>query len=253
MHKKKPRSNQIRLDFGKAQTLTGAELLEDGSLIFYDENGQAVVPSSVEVGAVHPREHKAPKALWRAKATSHRIQTDQNRLLADYDVVMAVDTNTETIDGVQVSMTACVLVRNFVLGPSLWAAQLIPQDAFEFHDSTEAPEIIGWCDAIQRLQDTQALRGRMAIIVDSELGLLPEFNARSRPLMSTFYVPENMTLVYASAERATTDFVGNAAIAECNKTATLLLRRVKTRDGYVTAMPVENRAYRRCQYWIGPK
>lgn len=250
MKEKKPRKTELLLDFGKPQAITGVRVGLDGVVVVYGEDGKSVQPEHVQLGAAYDRS-KGPKTLIRASGLPGNMQVDPNKALAGFDFAIAVDTNTETVGELKVSMTVAAMVRNIRIERDRWSAQLIQQDAFEFHDATEPPEIIGWCDVIRRVQGCAAVSGRVALIVDSDLGRHQDFSKRRKPLLGDFYLPDNMVLVYASSERGR-EYIANTAIADCDKTAKGLLQWVKS--GGITVAPVraENAPYRCYRYWRAP-
>lgn len=145
-----------------------------------------------------------------------------------------------------------VIVTNIEIGELQWSAKLFPQSAFEFHDATAPPERIGWCEAINRVASIPDTPRPVAIIVDSDLGSLASFNARSEPILEGFYLPEAIELIYGCGDRGTQEFIANAAIADCDRVSSRLLERLRQQgtDGeYVVA---EGSSYTRFRYWPPP-
>ena len=225
-------------------------MFEDGRLELYDDQRQAVVPHWSDAGVTYPRDRKPPKVVWQGPAGS--LNVDQNQLLAKYDAIMAVDTGWDTIGEEVIAITTMVMVGNIVIDPPRWSADVHFQTAFEFHGATEPPEIVGWCEAIRRLEATPEIAGRVAIVVDSELDALHDFNSRKRALMGELFLPESVELIYASAERGTTENIGNAAIAQCDKAAKELLKIIKAGDISEPLVPVEGQPFRAYRCWIPP-
>ena len=58
----------------------------------------------------------------------------------------------------------------------------------------------------------------VAIVVDSELGALQQYNKREKPLVQDIYLPPGFTLVYASADSGM-EFIANQLIRICDKCA----------------------------------
>jgi hypothetical protein len=67
----------------------------------------------------------------------------------------------------------------------------------------------------------------VAMIVDSEMDRLPNFNNGTESLVGDFTVPPGYTLIYASAERGTTENAANLAISHCDKWATQVLKIIQ--------------------------
>jgi len=98
---------------------------------------------------------------------------------------------------------------------------------------TVNPEPLGWHLNISRLTTIPALSSkRVGVIVDSELGLLPDINARKIPYYGEHMLPGNMTLIYASSDKPEIfvnemlkhcDAMAELGIAEFRKSAPSLL------------------------------
>lgn len=214
------------MDFGRPQILSGIHESNDGTLTFFDENGKVVQPARIEVGAVYNRATKARKVLTRQLSEPSKIQLDPNRALSRFAFLIAVDTNTVTIDDRRVSISASVMVQDIRIDSQSWNAKLVPQDAFEFHDATDSPERIGWWDTIRRLTANPFVRPPIGLIVDSDLGSIAAINARRTPLLRQFFVPQGIELIYGCADRGTREYISNAAIADCDRVASQLLLQI---------------------------
>ena len=68
--------------------------------------------------------------------------------------------------------------------------------------------------------------GDLAIIVDSDLGNIPDYNARKKPIIGSFYVPDKMTLVYASSDTGK-EYLANRLIAVCDTEANKLIQHIQ--------------------------
>jgi hypothetical protein len=247
---RKPRVPEVRVDFGRVQKLSGMHLSDEQKLTFYDERGKPVQPARLEVGSVYERAAKSPKVLARLSGKPEDIQLDLNRSLSRFDFVIAVDTNTAQIRTMRVSVSASVLIRDIRIGPERWDAKMVPQDAFEFHDASAPPERIGWWEVIKRVASHPQIRGPVGIVVDSDLGSLAAFNAHREPILKGFYLPDRFELLYGCGDRATKEYIANAAIEECDKTATKFLERVRRQGapfGYRLTPP--NTPFVRYRYW----
>jgi hypothetical protein len=226
---------------------------DDGILTFYGEKGEIVRPKRIEVGRAYSRAAKPPKVLTRISSDPSKIQLDPNRALLRFDWVVAVDTNTMEIGGTEVSMTVPVLVKDIELGKPKWTAQLVPQDAFEFHDATVSPERIGWREIIKGITSHPDVHGNIALIVDSELGSLTAINSREVPIIEGFFLPANIELLYGSVDGGTVEYVANAALADCDKTASRLLKRLAQNGISGEYLSDAGRHHGRYKYWkYGP-
>jgi len=217
----------IRLDFGKEQILTGMSAPESGPLTFFDENGAPVAPLFVEVDATYYRK-KGLKTINRIISVPTDIGFNQNRSLLRYKHVVAIDTNTRIVNGIRTSISVSAYVTNIKVGEKRWSANIVDQDAFEFQDSLESPEKVGWYE-FSALIVKAKLEVPIAIIVDSHLSELRAINERSQPICRNYYLPEGMELIYASADAGGVEFVANSALSYCDKTAKMLARMSESR------------------------
>jgi hypothetical protein len=250
---RKPRVTEIRVDFGRHQVLSGMNVAADGTLTLFDESGAVVAPELVETGSAYQRANKHPKVLTRVATDPSQIQLDSNRELTRFDWVFAVDTNTEDIGSVHVSITVPTLIRDIEIKPPRWDAKLVPQDAFEFHDCTSAPEAVGWCHVIRRIEgDSRFHKSKIAVIVDSELGRLTSINARKEPIEGSFYLPPGFQLIYGTRDGGTQEHIANAAIADCDRDATKLLDRIAKENCAGNFHQAPGMPYRCFRYWTAP-
>ena len=248
---RKPRVSEVRVDFGRDQVLSGMHTAQDGILTFFGESGEVVNPERIEIGRVYSRA-KGPKVLTRLASESGRIQLDPNRGLLRFAFVFAVDTNTIQIEGKSVSITAPVFVRDIEIDDQRWNAKLVSQDAFEFHEASASPERIGWFNTIRHIVDHPDIHKPIAIVVDCDLDRLAAFNARTQPILEDFYLPDGVELIYGCADRGTEEYIANAAIADCDRVASMLLLKVKEigeSGGYFQGA---ESLYARYRYWKAP-
>lgn len=76
-----------------------------------------------------------------------------------------------------------------------------------------------WVRAIQKIQTEESAERRIGFVVDSDLGNLEAYSDRSQALLNDFFLPENFTLIYASADYS--DEWTNQMIKNCDKVAGL--------------------------------
>jgi hypothetical protein len=182
-----------------------------------------VVDTRVETTYERP---KGPKIIERIGLEAERLHFDPDvAIFTNFDRVFAVDTNTREIGGVSISVTAVTEI----VPPKPCGHGTIRVIFFhEFMQVTGKPELVGWLSValdLTRAKEYQLL-SRIGLIVDSELSDLPEYNARTRPLLTgvlgrDHFLPERVTLVYATADKR--DFIVNKAIRSADDCARRLL------------------------------
>jgi hypothetical protein len=222
---RKPRQTQVRI-VGGSHIFTGMNIDDDGVLTFFDENGKIAAPVNVEIAKIYDRA-KGAKVLTRVPTEFGNIQIDPNHVLGRFASVLAIDTNTEQIDGVTVSISAAVLLHDIEVDVVPWNAKLKRLQAFEFHGAQSHHEHIGWANLIIQIADHPEIPKPIGLIVDCDLDRLTHINLRAEALFGTFYLPEGIQLIYGSSERGTREFIANAAMAHCDRLATELLSRVR--------------------------
>jgi len=197
--------------------------------------GQPVAMRAEDVSTdiTYPR-GKGPKILNSVPGLSHDLRVFSSYSFIDqFDVMFAVDTNTRTIDGVRCSIAAMCILRTLSvsrddenglkqvnLNLNMFGAVI---RGFDLPDN---PENWMWRVAIeegikQRYPDySDSLR--IGLVVDSNYGLLSEYNCRTTPIHEDYFLPNNFTLMYASAD-AGSEFILNRMIRLCDRESGLQL------------------------------
>ncbi|AQZ96172.1 hypothetical protein ACFSB1_08585 [Halopseudomonas phragmitis] len=146
---------------------------------------------------------KGPKVLNRVPLQSRALKLSSNDALEGFDLLVAIDTNTKVINGLEISVTGIVLAV-LVSDPDCGSRALSYRTPFclEFSGLAEPREKIGWVMAIKELASHGHLpaKGRIGIVVDAYLGEIPEINARKRTIVGSLALPQNFTLLYASSD-----------------------------------------------------
>jgi hypothetical protein len=226
---RKERVTEIRVAFDRDVVIGGLSAPGEEPMQFFGVDGKPLIPSYIEIGQGYPRKKPGLKTVHRGPADPLAMHRDPTRSLMRFPTILAVDTNTRAIGGTTVSVTAFAVVRDLRFDqqePLRWHAAIVDQDAFEFHGATIAPELLGWKKVLECAVATPAPTPA-ALIVDSELGRLQRYNRREEDIVDGFPLPEGFELIYASGERGTAEFVGNAALAHCDRIATSILDRIE--------------------------
>lgn len=151
---------------------------------------------------------KGEKVLVRVPSKSNNQMFGINNLLfRDYDHIFAVDTATAFLGEEGFSVTAIVTTKTFftvdshgIVTREKSAFYYAVPFCFLYRRPEGNPETLGWCLLIEELLRSTAYRKcrSIGIIVDSELGLINDINARRAPLRGRLRLPQNMTLLYAA-------------------------------------------------------
>ena len=126
---------------------------------------------------------------------------DPDKALLMHDIVIAVDTN--TINDTSVTAIAQMCFTGETNGVIDVNCKVI--------------------NAVYSQLQNKKQNKTVAIVVDSELGALQQYNKREKPLVQGFYLPPGFTLVYASADTGM-EFIANQLIRICDKCASEVLK-----------------------------
>jgi hypothetical protein len=157
-----------------------------------------------------------------------------DQLKKKFDYLIAIDTNTiknpPRTNGCRISACASCAIP-------VPLSEISDQVAFNsvaahlIYDS--GPEVnaepLGWHLIIQKLLRIPSLSSkRIGIIVDSELGLHIDINARKIPYYGEHILPTNMTLIYASSDKP--EIFANAMLKHCDSIAETIIEDFRKKD-----------------------
>ena len=149
---------------------------------------------------------KGQKVLSRVPQKKRQLSFSTDEALEkNYEYIVAADTNTATIEGKEVSVTGVVTATPTMLpGPkglrNCWKFDV--PFCIEFIGAKKGPENLGWAATLEQLH----LRGcvtsvtKIGMIVDSNLGNIPAYNARTKEILPGILLPAAVQLIYASAD-----------------------------------------------------
>lgn len=176
------------------------------------ENGR-LEPATHTITIGHRRENpeKPFKTVTEVHTRAEQIFVDVNREILRYDKRYAVDTNTRN------GISASVMVEH-VINTSESDKILLRFFPILISKGKSCPEKYGWMKFIETFVDSESNRGKtIAFIVDHGLDVIPNINSWSIPLFENFYLPQNITLLYSSADSAKkNDAISNWVIYHCH-------------------------------------
>lgn len=175
-------------------------------------------------------ERKAhPKVINSTPLQSSALATTANHALRQFDVLLAVDTNTRTIGQRNISVSGLVLGA-WVTDPKNGSLAVSYHTPFclEFVECNEPRERIGWFMALCELRRRGHLPrdANTALIVDAYLDDLPAINARKSPVVGPFFLPEGVTLLYASSDVGA-EYGANKLLRVADGVSTQVLDRMR--------------------------
>jgi|JI10StandDraft_1071094.scaffolds.fasta_scaffold88362_2 hypothetical protein len=243
--KSRERLTDIILSFDEGAVIYGYRLNGE-SIEFFGKDREPLKPSYAAMGAGYERDSGKYKSTTRVTVDPQHISANVPVWVTSYDRVFAVDTNTISLDGEDLSVTCCIRADiEFV--ENTWNARIEPIDALVVSKPRLKPELIGWLDVISRINTDPSLK--IGLVVDSELGMLPNINLRKVPIANNIFLPQNVELVYASSDHdKTVPF--NFLIAKCDSDASLLINKiVQDRSRLAALIPSEGNYYEASYYW----
>lgn len=103
---------------------------------------------------------------------------------------------------------------------------------YEFEGEVEKPELLAILKLAFDLKEHAGVSSgsNIAIVTDTELSSLDQFNARSEPIFGKHYLPEGVTLLYASSDTGWE--VLNQFIKVCDKAASQAISEYKAGNTY---------------------
>lgn len=151
---------------------------------------------------------------------------DVTDILKTLDVVYACDTNTRSFneaDSFKCSVGVVYKAVNEMVDKNGGTLQCMPYKVIRWRwNAAIEIENYSWIEAIKEIQKEDEGK-RIGLVIDSNLGHIDEYNSRILALADKFFLPENFTLIYASADRS--DGWMNKLIKQCDKMASEQLKK----------------------------
>ena len=224
-NKKKPRSYSVTLDMGEPVTANGMYYDPKSGKVALLNNGRELTARKATVEQTYER-NKGPKVLNRAILKPTEMFVNPNRALEQFDEIYAVDTNTRELNSIMVSVSGIVGGKNTkIMISNHTSVTYRPLKCLEFHNVMIKPENLGWMEAIKAVKRAPQYsdRNRIAIIVDSDLGMINSYNHGEAGLYDNFYLPNNFSLIYASADSGSEN-IANKMIKLADNISSVILR-----------------------------
>lgn len=195
---KRPRGSFLSFDFGKSVQINHIAILPDGQVLVGNHEG-FIKPQEISFDRRYMRQSGKHKVINRINGES-RIY-DPNIKLCNYDICLAVDTNTKLIDGHKFSFTGIAKGKYFLDHPYV-KGKVAEEAGFIYRNLDNFQEKYGWYRAIKFLTMSPGYRKemRVCIIVDAYMEELALINSRRAPIICEYYLPDNFELIYASAD-----------------------------------------------------
>jgi hypothetical protein len=219
----------------------------DGAIEFFGDEGQPIAIAKSSKGLAYERA-KGPKitvSIFDAPGAPATVAA----ATAKFACVFGVDTNTRTIGGERVAVSAVAELHLQITGAK-WSCSCVPLWATEIRGIEGGAEPIGWFEALARLSARNWIAsGSVLMVVDASLGDLPRIARRELPLLGDCYLPDGVALAYASAD-VPNESPLNRLIAVCDATANKVLDHVEQETTPPSLIVVEGAPFAGHRDWI---
>lgn len=192
--------------------------INNGVVTLCDKNGVPYLQSDIDMTRTYKGENKT-----RIVTKATNLEQNSNCVddwVKNFDVIYAVDTNTKPIHGGKHNFSIGIVYKGNINQIDETGGEIQCELYAGFlwiWSGNRKIEPENWVCAIEKIKKEESNHKKIALIVDSELGNYEEYNNRTKPLINDFVLPENFTLIYASADYA--DEWTNKMIRLCDKCA----------------------------------
>lgn len=214
------------LDFGVPVDVRSASVSRDGKVRVATAESE-VKPVRSYIQTSYKRPKKSAKVVNRIPTQTLAFH-DPNLSLSKYSLVVAVDTNTPIPDDNSVAFSGMIWTQIVPDPPESYRVRIFKETVAEIRNFSAPAERIGWSLMARSVINSPA-GDQIAMVVDSHLGLHPAIEERLEPLLGGVYLPENFSLVYASAD-ARQAYLANELLKMCDRNARALAKRVAESD-----------------------
>lgn len=191
---------------------------------------QYIKPSLVELIGYYERANKR-KILYRYSCTDIHPPGNIHWVMKEWARFYAIDTNTQEIEGVRVSVTS--VIQGYVIDTANGVGSY-KLDTYYTEANVNVlgnPETYAICRLIAKV--SKEFEGeenlRFGIITDSELERIDKYNARTECLLPGLFLPPNFHIMYATDSAGRDTYMPNKMMAMCDQAASeaLATARIK--------------------------
>ena len=248
---KKSRTLEIDLDASNAEGLEGFAFSDKRELLKI-VNGQ-VTPFTgpTKIRCTYDRKNGKEKVITEGLVLDGQCFINPDFPILNFEHLIAVDTNTTMIDGEKVSIAAVAYSKQLdKTGEEV--ALSVPQlvSSYEYRNIEGNEERLVWKEIIEAMERADQYKaGKVALIVDSDLGNHSKYNQRELPIYDDFFLPERVTLLYGSADTGM-EIMANRMIRFCDKRAAYIMNALKNGFDAGEDGKVEGRPYSHFRQWF---
>ncbi len=220
---RKPRHVTIGASFGKGPYPDSLKVNPGTGEIQFFREGRLIEPLVSMVDQSYHRKSKE-KVVRKYSVEPNNILLHPDYSIFNLDTVYVADTNTEE----NLSVT-CVLKGKSVFGSNgeKEGVRFRSKPYLVFTDFHIKPERRAWKQLLENNLSNNDKK--TALVVDSDLDLIPKFNSREIPIVDDYFLPEGVQLIYASADVGKEHML-NKVMSKADKAAKKMIERIKSGD-----------------------
>jgi len=234
---------------GEPTPVNGVRIDPVSGYVHFLYKGIPITPQNARIEMTYQRQ-KSPKILSQTSLGTNELYVDVNRALEKYDLVYAVDTNTQSFNDETISVCCVVLGTIEKEEISAPVIRFSPVHFLEFRNISAKPENLLWRTVIELIQKNPSYSTnlKIALIVDSDLQNISAYNGRKLPIAEDFYLPPNLKMIYASSDSGREN-ISNRMISLADRWSRRLLKHLMQSDDRKNLQKVENKPYTHYRYW----
>jgi hypothetical protein len=186
--------------------------------LLVSETKKSLLSEGTKLQTGYFRKSGKPKILSEIPSNGEHY-TDIIKQIKKFDKIYAIDTNNRILSNGIKSVGIAFEIYGIPTNNG-YEFHHIPVDyPFLITEETNKPENYNWRKLIELIEKVKKYSKdiEIAIIVDSDLGSIPDYNSRKEPIIDDYYLPKNYQLIFAS-DSASHSFL-NTAIKKCHKFA----------------------------------
>ncbi len=240
MNNKKPRAAVVNIHINDGEEIIPVwDEKQQKMSIKVLKSGHQISAKKVELSTHYDRKNK-PKILNKIEFDrSSDFTFTMSEAFKQYTQVWGIDTNKRDVFGLQANVsgiTVCSTDGN---------NDFYPVAVLLFGETEGNAELFAWRRFITYIERTLVEQSscKFALIVDSELSLIPSINERKIPVHGDFYLPPNWKLIYATSDSGKENIL-NKILSCSDRKATEILRKFSSKKFNIDIQeifkPVEN-------------
>lgn len=176
--------------------------IESDGRVRAEKDGVEVSLKGTRVVHSYERENNKPKILSQGIVDATDVYLNPNLPMLQYDYVLIVDTNTKKVDGQRRSIGCAILcsVQHFESRASMSINGVFFVECRDI-ENTGSEENYVWAHVATAISVDDRFAGkRVVLVVDSDYQRLREMSERKLPIYDDYFLPENVNLIYATAD-----------------------------------------------------